>query len=337
MAVCVPVRDEARMLPGLVSALALLDGRGIVARYCFFLDGCIDGSEAVLRAAAADLGLPISVRVGPRHGDGNAGRARGAAMAIGLAALQGRSDALLLCTDADSRPRPDWLQAAMRALRVSDVAAGRLLRIDGARDRLQTRVERYYDRLHAYRRAVDPVPWDTTTGCHYGGGANLAMRATAYAALGGFAPVPTGEDARLLDDAGRAGLRVRREPAMMVETSSRRIGRAPGGLAASLSALDATGVPPMQHPAAAAWQWARHAAARVAFDQLDDRTARARFGATIGLSGDHVLGVGRDSPNAEAFAMRIVPAAPDADRRVPLPEAERALAELERGLCRGAA
>lgn len=337
MAICVPVRDEEQSLPALLGALAAIDYRDVAAHACFYLDSCADESEAVLRDAAHDFSVPIHLTKGQRYPDSNAGRARRAAMALGLDVLGGQRNALLLCTDADSRPRADWAQAAVRALAVSDVAAGRLLRIGGARDALQGRIERYYDRLHAYRRAIDPVSWDTTTGCHCGGGANLAMWADSYTTLGGFAPLPAGEDARLLDDAARAGFRVRREPAMVVETSSRRLGRAPDGLAASLRALDVTGLPHMPHPNAAAWQWERHAAARLAFAAMDDGATRMRFGSSIGLSADHVLGVARDCPNAEAFAMQIVPTLPDAGRRVLLPDAERALGELEAALCRGAA
>ncbi|WP_419808916.1 glycosyltransferase [Sphingomonas sp.] len=324
VAICVPVRDEAAALPSLLDALAGLDRRGLAVTFCCYLDSCTDASEALLRAA------PVRVEVGPMRADANAGRARAAAMAMGLATVGYEAGALLLSTDADSRPRSDWLQAACAALAVADVAAGRIEcdRVDAR----QVRVERYYDRLHGYRRAVDPVPWEAG-GCHHAGGANLAVRADVYHALGGFLPLPAGEDARLLDDAARAGFRVRHDPAMAVETSARRIGRVPGGLATSLDALAANGLPRVQHPAAAAWQYARHALARAMFARGD----WAAVGQAVGLSADHVLGVARDCPNAEAFAMRIVPAAPDAARLVPLAEAERALAALELALCRGAA
>lgn len=324
VAIGVPVRDEAAMLPRLLAALARLDLTGVEAAFCFFLDGCTDASAAIVRAAA----LPGTVRIaaGARHPDANAGRARAAAMALAV------TEDVLLSTDADSRPRADWVQAASRALKVADVVAGRIVCAGGA-DPLQARVERYWDRLHDLRRLLDPVPWEAG-GCHHGGGANLAMRADAYRLVGGFRAQPAGEDALLLDDAGRAGLRVRRDPAMVVETSARRIGRAPGGLAASLRALDAGGLPRVPHPAGAAWQYEHHAVARGAFD---DAGGRAALGAMLGLSADHVLGVARDCPNAEAFAMRIVPAAPGGERLVSLPEAEAALAVLEGRLCRGAA
>ena len=45
----------------------------------------------------------------------------------------------------------------------------------------------------------------------------------------------------------------------------------------------------------------------------------------IGLTMDHLLGVARDCPNAEAFAMRVVPTPPGGMRQAPLAIAEAAL------------
>ena len=325
VAIGVPVRDEAALLPRLLAGLASLDLTGVAATACLFLDGCRDASGAILRAAA--LPMPLRIGLGEGRAQPNAGRARAAAMTL----AQESDPIVLLSTDADSVPRGDWVQAALHALSVADVAAGRIVR-GGAVDPLQARVERYWDRLHALRRQLDPVPWEEG-GNHHGGGANLAIRAEAYRALGGFRPLPAGEDALLLDDAARAGFRVRHDPAMVVETSARRQGRAAGGLAASLRALDAGGLPRVPHPAGATWQYERHAAARAAFAAGD----WPQLGASIGLTADHVLGVARDCPNAEAFAMRLVPAPPGPERLVPLAEAEAALTVLEGQRCRGAA
>ncbi|WP_348978397.1 glycosyltransferase [Sphingomonas silueang] len=324
IALCVPVRDEERLLPGLLAACAALDRSGVELALCLYLDGCTDGSAAIAEAAA----LPFArhLRHGPRHGDANAGRARAAAMAIGLA-LPGCE--VLLSTDADSRPERDWVQAAVAALAQADVAAGRVLRFGAAADLHQTRVERYYDRLHAHRRRIDPVAWEAG-GCHFGGGANLGVRAEVYRALSGFRALPSGEDATFLDDAARGGWRVRHDPAMRVHSSARRHGRAPGGLAVALDALDRHGLPEVPHPAAADWQYRMQALARAAFARADEAAQRTRLGRAIGLSADHVLGVARDCANAEAFAMRIVPAAPTGIHMVPLVEAEAALDALER-------
>lgn len=326
--IAVPVRDEQDVLPGMFEALAALAiggmGRPTIV---VLLDGCTDASAAIADHAARHHRFPVIVQHVASDPTANAGKARAAAMALALAQCGG-GEAMLLTTDADSRPRADWLTAAAAALGYADVVAGRLVRIDAQHDPLQSRVEAYYDRLHACRRTLDPVPWDPAPGHHHGGGANLACRSSAYRAAGGFLPLPSGEDARFLDDAMRAGLRVRRDPAMVVDTSSRRQGRAPGGLAAALRAIDASGVPRLPDPAAALWQYRRHALARHAFAALADATVVGGLTAAIGLDADHIRGVARDCPNAEAFAMRIVPTKPGPLPDVTLAKAEDALDRL---------
>ena len=328
VAVCVPVRDEERALPALLAALERQRTAGVDLTVCFHLDGCRDDSGLLLDRAATGFPHPLRVTQGPRRAEPNAGQARRAAMAIGLAAVGEDTDAVLLTTDADSVPAPDWVAAACCALREADVATGIIHRSEP--HALQTRVEQYYDRLHRYRRSVDPVPWDGGQGRHFSGAANLAVRASTYRALGGFAEIASGEDAALLDQAARAGFRVRRDPAMVVETSSRRQGRAQGGLAAALAELDRTGLPEVAHPAAAAWQYRAQARARAAFAGMADEAVRQRLGLFLGLTSDHVLGVARDCPNAEAFAMCVVPCAAGGEWLVPLAAAEEALSLLER-------
>jgi hypothetical protein len=334
--VCVPARNEEQALPGLLAALGRLDAVPGALTVCLYLDGCVDDSEAVVRQAAADVPFALRIEVGAGAGASNAGAARRAAMAMGLDHLTG-ADGMLFTTDADSRPQRDWIGAGRAALDHADVVAGRIVRRHGARDGAQSRLERYYNRLHAYRRRIDPVIWEAHDTHHFSGGANLAIRASAYRAIGGFRPLPFAEDATLLDDAARAGFRVRRDGAMMVETSSRRHGRAPQGLASALRAADGGQSPRVARPDLMAWQWREHAAMRFGFATIDHGRTRADLGARLGLSGDHVLGVARDCPNAEAFAMRIVPAPAGAADLVTLDEAEDALALLEADGCEAAA
>lgn len=71
-------------------------------------------------------------------------------------------------------------------------------------------------------------------------GANLAVRADAYAAVGAFPSVPVGEDRALVEALVRDGRPVVRPRALVVTTSARRHGRAVGGLATLLGALDRT-------------------------------------------------------------------------------------------------
>ena len=317
------------MLPALLKALHG-QRRKDDFQVCFLLDGCKDASERVIRDYIQAVGMAASIAFAEPSVDpvliGNAGRARRAAMAVGIEQTRHCPDAVLLATDADSIPAYDWVTRGVATLREVDVVTGRIIRRDGALDPTQDRVEAYYDRLYALRRRLDPVPWECDAGHHYTGGANMGFRAAAYIAIGGFRDLATGEDATIIDDAGRAGLRVRRDPALIVETSSRRDGRTLGGLASILRAQECGDDPIVSDPARAAWQYRAHALAREAFSCAKTRGA---LRSVIGLDVDHLRGVARDCPNAEAFATRVVPAAPGADRSLSLAQAECALAQLE--------
>lgn len=323
IAICVPARNEAADLPRLFGALEQLEPvRSGPVDLCLLLDGCTDGSGCLADAFAARSRHRVRIERADDAGP-SAGLARVRAMAMGLRALEGR-DGLLLTTDADSVPLPDWLCTMTAGLRQADVVTGRIVRDRDAPHPLQDRIEAYYDALFALRRRLDPVEWEAPVTHHYTGGANMGIRAAAYRAIGGFAPLASGEDARFVDDAARAGLRVRRDAASLVRTSGRRHGRATGGLASSLCHLDGLEAAAVRvaHPADLRWQYRRHRVARGAYAEncLD------KVGALIGLPDDHLRGVARDCPNAEAFAMRIVPEPPGGVRTVSLPVAEAELA-----------
>ncbi len=326
VAICVPVRNEADLLPVLLDALSV-QRADVPLTLCIVFDGCSDGSERVLAERASALPFAVATHPLPAGGEPNAGRARREAFALGERSTA-RARVALLSTDADSVPAPNWVAAALNALTAADVVAGRIARDRRFKDATQDRLEAYYDGLFALRRAIDPVPWEAPRTHHHTGGANLAFRADAYAALGGFEPRRAGEDAAIVDAAHRAGLRVRRDDAVVVETSSRRVGRAVGGLADHLRALASdTGFDTIRvaHPEDAAWQYRRQAEARGVFDDLSDRAGAATLGRRIGADIGRVLDIARASPNAEAFATRLAPGAPGG-----LFEAEQALAELAR-------
>lgn len=322
------------MLPALMDALSALVYEGSPPTVCIYLDSCDDGSRATLRGIERNYPLSLFVCESHAASKPNAGSARRAALAMAIDLLAGR-DGLLFTTDADSVPRSNWLQAGREALSQADIVAGRIIRAEGGHDAMQSRVERYYDGLYRYRRFLDPVSWESDDCHHFGGGANLAVRASAYRAIGGFKVLPVGEDATLLDDAARAGFRVRRDSAMSVVTSSRRDGRTEGGLAGCLRRFDAGSQPLVGDPRAGAWQWRHQALARSAFNAIDVDAVRSYLADRIGLTADHVLGVARDCPNAEAFAMCVVPISPVFADDLPLTDAERildALIAVERGM-----
>ncbi len=295
-----------------------------VIQICLFLNECSDSSLAVAEAYRNRSVHRVHI-ADAAAASGNVGFARHTAMMMGVAATS-TANGLLLTTDADSAPRTDWLVSMTAALRKADVVTGRIVRTGEYPSNLQDRLENYYDALFELRRRLDPVPWEAIDTHHYAGGANIGVRAQTYLAIGGFSALTCGEDALLIDDAARAGFRVRRDASCVVYTSDRREGRAGGGLALALRQLDQANAAAIDvaHPHDAAWQYRLHAVARATY-------GAGRFdliASELGLSPDHVLGVARDCPNGEAFAMRVVPAPPRGMRSVSLPTAEAALAGL---------
>lgn len=321
--ICVPVRDEAALLPRFLDALALQDRQAFTL--CILFDGCTDQSAAVVAARAASLPYAI-ITAHAERGAPNAGRARRAAMAIGLKAIPDNAG-MIVSTDADSVPAPDWLSTNAAALTNADVVAGRIVRRGGDASPLQDRIEAYYDALFALRRMIDPVPWEAPHIHHYTSGASLAFRTGAYRDLGGFEPLPSAEDARIVDRAHQMGLRVRRDAAVRVDTSARRVGRAVGGLADHLRRIDAEANQIMMaHPADMAWRYRRQAAARAAWARPGSLPALA---ADLGCPIGHVERAAAGATNAEAFAMQVVPGIPGGERAVPLETAEAAIARLQ--------
>lgn len=338
--VCIPVRDEAALLPDLLSALARQHHPGDLRMIvCFMLDGCTDASADIVARIGSGHGLDIMIDSIVRPPMANAGRARRRAMAMGQAALSNCAQAALLTTDADSVPADDWITANLRALEQADVVAGRIERRVAPVDRhrranaVQTRVESYYDRLFVLRRTLDPVPWEAPRTHHYTSGASLAFRGGAYADIGGFPPRAAAEDATVVDAAHDHGLCVRRDAEVVVRTSSRIHGRAAGGLADHLRDLEhADALPSMAHPADEAWRYVGHAAARNAFAAIKAGASLDPLAERFALTSDQVGEVLGGAPNAEAFAMRVVPGRPSGVRSVKLDEAEKALLGCEQSI-----
>ena len=319
VAICVPLRNEARNLPGLMAALSAQRrdpaDRPIVA---LLLDGCTDASAAIA-ATMADRFPDLDLHIGtlPRQDAPHAGRARAAALALGLAALGG-DDGLLLTTDADTRPASDWIAATRRALAHADLVCGRVLRRDLAREPWRLAMETYLERLHTVRRTIDPIVHDPLPGHPHMGGASLALPAAIYRAVGGVPDLASGEDRALVFAVRRAGYRVRHDPAVRVRTSGRIRGRAEGGLADALRdgrrAAEAGVATLVEHP--------------------DDAVARYRAQARVRAA----WRAGRDAaPSADAQVMMDVPDRPAESRPVPLAVASVLLAQHETMLASDAA
>jgi hypothetical protein len=143
------------------------------------------------------------------------------------------ADTWVLSTDADTRVGAGWvvdvLAHARRARAVGVVGLTLLDRWRGspggraAYDRLLASGLRTGDALHQHDHVY---------------GANLAVRADAYLAVGGFPAVPHGEDQALVDRLAVTGHRLLRTSELTVRTSGRLVARATGGLADRLLSME---------------------------------------------------------------------------------------------------
>lgn len=327
VAVCVPVRDEARRLPALVAALAAQTDAGDF-RLCLVFDG----DEPLLRTRVSHearvKGLALACRSIARGRTPNAGRARRAALALGLEAVAGRSDALLLTTDADSVPAPDWIATSQAALAEADVVAGYVRRDNRPPLPIRDRLEAYLERLYDLERELDPIAYEPPRSHPGIGGASLGFRSDVYRALGGFSERPYEEDLEIVDAARRAGYRLRRDRAVRVTTSSRLFGRARCGLADDLRGQRAANeLPRVEHPVDAVARYRCSAAARRAFLAGASDAELTELATVLDVAHDELRRAVAAAPSADAFTLAVVSSAAE-PRDVDLATAEIELARL---------
>lgn len=230
MGVAVPARDEAarvgRCVASVLTALRALPP-SVERAFCVVADRCSDGTAHAARRAFG--GVPGAWTVGNRA-EATVGEVRDLGFARVLAALPGHAPAgvLLLSTDADSVVAPDWALGHLRLVRAGAHAVAGM--VDLADEALPPLVSARHAALLDRMRRPDGH------GNVYG--ANLAVRADAHLAVGGFGPVASGEDHDLWRRLRRAGYRCRYAEPPTVRTSARLRGRATGGLADLLRRLD---------------------------------------------------------------------------------------------------
>ncbi len=220
--VIVPARNEAAHLPGCLHSIdraaAEWCGQVIVA---VGLDSCTDGSALVVEQFRAATVTVVAVS-GRWHG---ASRARRAATQVALAeAGDGADHVWLANTDADCVVPVGWLRAQVAAAAAgADVVLG-TVDLDAAETPAA---------LFARFRSTYVVHGDTHPHVH---AANLGIRATAYAALGGWrTSTLVGEEHRLVQRARSRDLCVVTPVDLAVVTSSRLSSRVPGGFATALA------------------------------------------------------------------------------------------------------
>ncbi|AWB25075.1 glycosyltransferase family 2 protein [Methylobacterium currus] len=245
--VAVPVRNEVDRIGACLRALATQEEIGPEALgIVLFLNNCTDGTAEVV--ASLVPALRVQVRVVERDFAGaHAGWARREAMEAAaswldetVGGLDGSApDGVILTTDADSRVPPDWVARNLAALAQGvDAVAGTIALDEGEAARLpealhaRGRLEGAYEALLvALESLIDPVAHDPWPRHATRSGASLAVHLSAYRAAGGMPALPLGEDRAFVAALLRADARVRHAPDIVVVTSGRLDGRAPGGAA----------------------------------------------------------------------------------------------------------
>lgn len=226
VAVVVPARDEEALLPACLDAVAAAVDElacahpDVRARVVVVLDACTDRSAQVV------AGRPGITALTTQAGCVGVARAAGVEAAAAWAAAGGHAALWVASTDADSVVPPHWLTSHLGwAADGAGLAVGTVEPHPGD---LSPAALSAWHRRHTAADGHDHVH-----------GANLGFTLDAYRAAGGFPPVPTHEDVRLVQAMRDAGTPTVATGAVPVITSGRRTGRAPGGFAHYLEGLGA--------------------------------------------------------------------------------------------------
>lgn len=217
--VAIPARNEADVLASCLKAVRqaceqLQRERPVTVQTVVALDHCTDSSETIARRAGVTCVIPI------RRG---VGAARRAAVLAGLAVGTDTARVWIANTDADTRAPQHWL-------------ARQIALADAGHDLVLGTVEP--EGLPAPLMASWSARHDLAEGHSHVHGANLGIRGSTYEEIGGFANLRLHEDADLVSRARSRGARVIATDVVRVRTSGRRRGRAVGGFADYLAALD---------------------------------------------------------------------------------------------------
>ncbi|MER2263613.1 glycosyltransferase [Methylobacterium oxalidis] len=240
--VAIPVRNEAERIGECLRALDAQEGLGASELgVVLFLNNCTDGTAHVVASLPPPRRLVVRV-IERVFAGANAGWARREAMEVAATWLEeggDDADGVILTTDADSRVPADWVSRNLAAITegvdavagrvaLDEVEAARLPVSLHARGSLEGAYEALLTELEAL---IDPVPHDPWPRHWTTSGATLAVRLAAYRRVGGMPPLAVGEDKAFVSSLLSSNARVRHDPDILVVTSGRLDGRAPGGAA----------------------------------------------------------------------------------------------------------
>jgi glucosyl-3-phosphoglycerate synthase len=232
--VVIPARDEEERIGACLRALACQGVSAGAFETIVVLDACGDRTAAVVAAVSASAGLRVTTIEGPGAGAGAARRA-GMDLACKRLVAAGRPDGLIACTDADSRPAPDWLERQLAHVAAGARAIAGLIELDEeeARD-LPAGVRERRDRDASARlrrlRGAEPE-----AAHHHFAGASIGVTAATYQEVGGIEPLAALEDAGFAVRLAAHNIPILRASDVRVQTSTRSDGRVPRGLSVDLA------------------------------------------------------------------------------------------------------
>ncbi len=237
--VVIPARNESRRIADCLHALAAQATEDLAV--VLVANDCDDDTSARARDVANGTGLSFELLdcALPRGAGVGTARRLGCERALAL----WPEAQLLLTTDADCRPAPDWIARTRMHLAQVSAVCGEVRPMSAeisvlyAMEIWPAELESRYETLVMdFYRHFRPGPFglDGDHGC--AAGASLAFHVASYRAVGGFRDFLTGEDRDLVRRFKSAGIRVRHAGDVRVEASCRLDGRARGGMAKALRA-----------------------------------------------------------------------------------------------------
>jgi glucosyl-3-phosphoglycerate synthase len=232
--VVIPARNEAARIGACLRALAAQTLPRERFATIIVLDDCQDDTARVTGEVAAQTGLPITTLEGPGTGAGGARRI-GMDAACARLLSSGRPHGLIACTDADTKPAPDWLERQLEHVAAGARAIAGLIGLDEAEAAalppgvLDRRAADAQARLHQVRSR------DPGAAHHHAGGASLAVTAETYRLVGGLEPRPALEDAAFAERLAQHQIPLLRPGDVRVTTSPRPDGRVSHGLSVDLA------------------------------------------------------------------------------------------------------
>ncbi len=149
------------------------------------------------------------------------------------------SEVLLLTTDADAVPDPDWIEANLRSVGAgADIVGGLIIGDPEEEAQLgpgfllrAKKLSDYANLADRLASLIDPLAHDPWPRHRDHTGASLAVRGDVYRAVGGLAPLPFREDLDFVARVRASGGLLRHAPDVRVQVSARLVGRARGGMA----------------------------------------------------------------------------------------------------------